>query len=173
MQLAGLPDSLRWGSLLRRAQTRLRIFCFLRDRWRCVDCAWEPDVAKDFRQFGLGPPPTEQVPAGCGWTSISFEPVAAPVIAQRPCASRSTRGRWVEGDMDGADRVAGRHVGRPGRSLGRSAVLSTDWAGRSRKRREKWPRNRDRMNTGRRQRRRLGGIRGICFRSIPRPWGSG
>ena len=40
---------------------RLRILCFIRDEWRCVDCGWEPNVAKDWRQFELGPPPTEQV----------------------------------------------------------------------------------------------------------------
>jgi 5-methylcytosine-specific restriction endonuclease McrA len=26
-----------------------------------VDCGWEPNVVKDFRRFGLGSPPVEQV----------------------------------------------------------------------------------------------------------------
>jgi hypothetical protein len=37
------------------------VLCFIRDEWRCVDCGWEPNVVRDFRQFGLGPPPTHQV----------------------------------------------------------------------------------------------------------------
>jgi hypothetical protein len=40
---------------------RLRIFCFQRDGWRCVDCGWEPNIVVDFRQFELGEAPTEQV----------------------------------------------------------------------------------------------------------------
>src|SRR5450432_1855172 len=40
---------------------RLRVLCFIRDEWRCVDCGWEPNLVRDFRQFGLGPPPAEQV----------------------------------------------------------------------------------------------------------------
>jgi 5-methylcytosine-specific restriction endonuclease McrA len=40
---------------------RLRILCFQRDRWRCVDCGWEPDIAADFRRFELGDPPTDRV----------------------------------------------------------------------------------------------------------------
>jgi 5-methylcytosine-specific restriction endonuclease McrA len=40
---------------------RLRILCFIRDEWKCVDCGWEPNVVTDFRQFDLGPPPVEQV----------------------------------------------------------------------------------------------------------------
>jgi len=43
------------------AHRRLRVLCFIRDEWRCVDCGWEPNVVKDFRQFDLGPPPVEQV----------------------------------------------------------------------------------------------------------------
>ena len=40
---------------------RLRVLRFIRDEWRCVDCGWEPNLVKDFRQFELGLPPVEQV----------------------------------------------------------------------------------------------------------------
>lgn len=40
---------------------RLRVLCFVRDEWRCVDCGWEPNVVTDFRRFELGNPPVEQV----------------------------------------------------------------------------------------------------------------
>jgi hypothetical protein len=40
---------------------RLRVLCFQRDAWRCVDCGWEPNVVRDFRLYDLGPPPVEQV----------------------------------------------------------------------------------------------------------------
>jgi 5-methylcytosine-specific restriction enzyme A len=45
------------------AYRRLRVLCFQRDEWRCVDCGWEPNVVVDFRQFGLGSPPAAQVMA--------------------------------------------------------------------------------------------------------------
>jgi len=38
---------------------RLRVLCFIRDEWRCVDCGWEPNVVMDFRQFEMGPPQVE------------------------------------------------------------------------------------------------------------------
>ena len=40
---------------------RLRILCFQRDQWRCVDCGWEPDIVADCRRFELGDPPLEKV----------------------------------------------------------------------------------------------------------------
>ena len=43
------------------AHRRMRVLCFIRDEWRCVDCGWEPTVVADFRRFDLGTPPAEQV----------------------------------------------------------------------------------------------------------------
>jgi hypothetical protein len=41
---------------------KLRIQCFERDRWRCVDCGWEPDIVREFREGHISePPPTEVV----------------------------------------------------------------------------------------------------------------
>jgi 5-methylcytosine-specific restriction enzyme A len=40
---------------------RLRILCFQRDEWRCVDCGWEPDIVKQCRELGLDPPPADQI----------------------------------------------------------------------------------------------------------------
>ena len=83
-KFAGMQDSLRWepycpdhrrktrqqrderrGTSAARgydtSHRRLRILCFVRDEWRCVDCGWKPNLVADFRQFDLGPPPVEQV----------------------------------------------------------------------------------------------------------------
>jgi hypothetical protein len=40
---------------------RLRIQCFQRDGWRCVDCGWEPDVVRDCRTYQLPEPPTDVI----------------------------------------------------------------------------------------------------------------
>jgi hypothetical protein len=38
---------------------KLRIQCFERDHWRCVDCGWEPSVVRDFKEYQLGDPPLQ------------------------------------------------------------------------------------------------------------------
>jgi HNH endonuclease len=40
---------------------KLRIQCFLRDGWKCVDCGWEPDVVKQARELGIDEPPTDVI----------------------------------------------------------------------------------------------------------------
>src|ERR1017187_5898736 len=40
---------------------RLRSLCFQRDRWRCVNCGWEPEIIRVFREAGLGVPPAQEV----------------------------------------------------------------------------------------------------------------
>ena len=40
---------------------RMRLLCFARDAWRCVDCGWEPAIVSDFRHFNLGLPPAFEV----------------------------------------------------------------------------------------------------------------
>lgn len=40
---------------------RLKILCHIRDEWRCVDCGWEPEIVRDFREAGLEAPSTEAV----------------------------------------------------------------------------------------------------------------
>jgi HNH endonuclease len=38
---------------------RLRVLCFQRDGWRCIDCGWEQDIIKLFREADIGDPPIE------------------------------------------------------------------------------------------------------------------
>ena len=40
---------------------RLRVQCFERDEWRCVDCGWEPELVRIFREADMGIPPTDRV----------------------------------------------------------------------------------------------------------------
>ncbi len=40
---------------------RWRIQVFQRDRWRCVDCGWEPELVTIFREAEMGAPPTDRV----------------------------------------------------------------------------------------------------------------
>jgi hypothetical protein len=36
---------------------KLRLQCFVRDGWKCVDCGWEPDIVRDCRTYSLDTPP--------------------------------------------------------------------------------------------------------------------
>ena len=50
-------DALRGSSAERGYDAdhrRLRILCFVRDRWRCVDCGWAPEIVAQFRSWGTG-----------------------------------------------------------------------------------------------------------------------
>ena len=40
---------------------RMRVVCFQRDEWRCVDCGWEPEIVRCFRQSRMGDVPPAMV----------------------------------------------------------------------------------------------------------------
>jgi 5-methylcytosine-specific restriction enzyme A len=57
-------DRLRGTSAARgydASHRKLRIECFIRDGWRCVECGWEPDIIRHFREFQLGTPRIAEV----------------------------------------------------------------------------------------------------------------
>lgn len=39
----------------------LRVLCFQRDNWRCIDCGWEPDLVTLHRTMSMGPVPLDRV----------------------------------------------------------------------------------------------------------------
>jgi 5-methylcytosine-specific restriction endonuclease McrA len=39
----------------------LRLLCFQRDNWKCVDCGWQPDMAVLYQSHHLGDPPTDRI----------------------------------------------------------------------------------------------------------------
>lgn len=43
------------------AHRKLRILCFQRDNWKCIDCGWEPDIVRGCREAGLDSPPTDLI----------------------------------------------------------------------------------------------------------------
>jgi hypothetical protein len=44
-----------------KTHNSLRVQCFQRDAWRCVDCGWEPQIVKDCREYGLDEPSVDVV----------------------------------------------------------------------------------------------------------------
>jgi 5-methylcytosine-specific restriction enzyme A len=44
-----------------RFHRQIRVLCFQRDDWRCVDCGWEPELVEVYRRLHMGPVPVEKV----------------------------------------------------------------------------------------------------------------
>jgi hypothetical protein len=40
---------------------RLRVDCFERDHFKCVDCGWEPESVRLYREAEMGKPPTDEL----------------------------------------------------------------------------------------------------------------
>lgn len=40
---------------------RLRLLCFIRDNWCCVDCGWMPDCVRDSQLYDLDEPPLDVI----------------------------------------------------------------------------------------------------------------
>jgi hypothetical protein len=40
---------------------KLRVPCFERDQWKCVDCGWEPAIVEIFRKAGMPFPPSDRI----------------------------------------------------------------------------------------------------------------
>jgi hypothetical protein len=59
------PAAFRRGKTVERGygadHRRLRILCFKRDSFRCVDCGWEPELVALFREAGMGFPPSDRI----------------------------------------------------------------------------------------------------------------
>jgi hypothetical protein len=39
----------------------VRLACFIRDGWRCVDCGFEPDIVRMAREAGVAMPPMNRI----------------------------------------------------------------------------------------------------------------
>jgi 5-methylcytosine-specific restriction protein A len=44
-----------------KTHRNLRVLCFIRDQWKCVDCGWEPELVVVFRDAQMSAPTTPQI----------------------------------------------------------------------------------------------------------------